>query len=88
MLASLMRNVKERSGDGRVRHQDTGDATGRADAVGKAGRSVGEGAQALAWGGVNFTKSPPGSTSVSTSPETDPGDFDLFPFFTGDEKMP
>lgn len=84
MLASLMRSVQERTGDGRVKHSDSGGKAGRDDVI-KPGRKVGDGAQALAWGGVTFKKLPPPSASASTSPETDPGDSDPFPFFNDGE---
>lgn len=91
MLASIKRNMQShnRTGDGRVRQPKADDtdkdfpAGGRTDEVKKPGRSVGDGAQALGWGRITFTKSPAGGTSVSTSPETDPGNSDLFPFFKG-----
>lgn len=79
-----MRSVQVRTGDGRVKHSDSGGQAGRDDAI-KPGRKVGDGAQALAWGGVTFQKLPPPSASASTSPETDPGDSDLFPFFKDGE---
>lgn len=47
---------------------------------------AGHGAQAAAWNSsLNFVKSPKAtnSSSNSTSPETDPGTSDLFPFFKG-----
>lgn len=88
MMASLRGKpgAVKRSGDGReckLLRQESFQRRQK-DAPIKAGRSRGEGAQAMAWNTLSFDKSPQGNTtSVSTSPETDPGTSDVFPFFKG-----
>lgn len=73
-----------RTGNGRVKLSSQTSDTSSADGSTKAGRTVGAGAQALAWGSTSFSKSrSPANTSVtsvSTSPDTDPS-AELFPFF-------
>lgn len=89
MMSSLRMKAAgagKRSGDGReckLLKQESFQRRAK-DAPIPAGRSRGEGAQAMAWNSLSFDKSPHGNTtSVSTSPETDPGTSDVFPFFKG-----
>lgn len=95
MLVLLKSKLQgQRSGNGRECNLRGKLASGDGSSAGDAktvmtGRTVGEIAQALAWeknSKALFGKSPGTKTtmtSVSTSPETDPGSSDLFPFFRG-----
>lgn len=73
----------KRSGDGRDGRSAA--RLEKADSI--PGRSTGEGMQAKAWSSTSFEKlksnKDGNNCSSSTSPETDPGASNVFPFFTG-----
>ena len=92
MMASLRAKTGggKRSGNGRecklLRRQSSFGQDNHSENRTKVPARAGHGAQAAAWNSsLNFVKSPKAtnSSSNSTSPETDPGTSDLFPFFKG-----